>query len=126
MRWFEVLGGDFKKGGGNALFSEGFEIRSPGKLISESIPKAQIADVSLLREKTVKGDALCGAAVGALMMGIAGAALGSLVSGGVRKTVIFSCKLADGRQFVGEGSPQLFEQLSALVLKNKQAKEGGR
>lgn len=116
---FAIHAGDFDPKGPNQYVAKSFmspermELKVPGKLIRETVPLTEIAEIEQASEETVTrvGGAVGWGAAGAVLFGPAGLIAGALL-GGKGKEVTFVCKLKDGRKFLATAPAGVYQKLS--------------
>lgn len=111
---FEILAGDFTKGG-NAQFIAGtFTLPVPGKWLREDIKAAEVEAVEVATEENLKkmGGAIGWGLVGGLALGGVGA-LAGVLAGGRKKEVTFVCKFKDGRKMLAKADSKVFEKIQS-------------
>lgn len=122
---FKVHAGDFDPKGPNQYIAKSFlgpdrlEMKVAGKMLRESIPLTDIAEVEAASEEAVTriGGVVGWGTAGALLLGPAGLIAGALL-GGKGKDVTFVCRLKDGRKFLATGPEKVFGIINAAAMAN--------
>ena len=114
---FEILAGDFTKGGNAQFLGDTFTLPVPGKWMREDIKVSQIEAVEIATEESMKkmGGAIGWGIVGGLALGGIGAVAG-LLAGGRSKDVTFVCKFKDGRKMLAKADGKVFEKIQAACF----------
>lgn len=119
IKQFEVLAGDFKKGAGHYLYSDGrLQMKVPGKLFKQWVPLVDVEEVQIATEDNVKriGGTVGWGLAGGLVLGPVGL-LAGLLAGGRGKDVTFVCKFKDGRKFMAVAPSKVYAQIAAAALR---------
>lgn len=115
---FEILAGDWGKGG-KAVFTSGmFGLPIPnswGK--TENVNSTQVDEIAVATEDNFKkmAGSVGWGLVGGLALGPLGLLAGAL-AGGRKKEVTFVCKFKDGRKFLGKADSKVFEKIQAACF----------
>jgi hypothetical protein len=114
---FDILAGDFKKGGSAQFVNSTFVLSVPGKLFREDIKVSEVETIEVATEDNLKkmGGAIGWGIVGGLALGGIGAIAG-LLAGGKKKEVTFICKFKDGRKLLAKADGKIFEQIQAACF----------
>lgn len=114
---FEILAGDFTKGGNAQFISDTFILPVPGEWGRIDIKTSQIEELSVATEESLKkmGGAIGWGLVGGVALGGIGA-LAGLLAGGRKKEVTFICKFKDGRKMMAKADNKIFEKISAACF----------
>ena len=110
----EVHAGDFVKGKDGQFVGQCFLMKVPGKWRREKIPIAEVGDIEVATEDSVKklGGAVGWGIAGGVLLGPVGL-LAGLLAGGRQKTVTFVCRLQDGRKFMGTTDSKTWKAILA-------------
>lgn len=111
---FEVHAGDFKKGNDHQFLKDVFIMKSERRFFREKIPMAQVEELEVASEESVKrlGGAVGWGIAGAALLGPVGL-LAGLLGGGKGKNVTFVCRLKDGRKFLGTAKSKVYTEMAA-------------
>jgi len=108
----EVHAGDFVKGKDGQFVGGHFILKVPRKFKREKIPIADVEEADIATEETVKR--LGWGVAGGLLFGPVGLLAGLLLGG--KKIVTFTCKLKDGRKFLGTTDSKTWTAIMAARL----------
>lgn len=111
---FEIIAGDFKKGGNAQFVGDTFVLPVPGKLLREDVKISNVETIEIATEDNLKkmGGAIGWGLVGGIALGGIGA-LAGVLAGGRKKEVTFICKFKDGRKMLAKADGKVFEKIQA-------------
>lgn len=114
---FDILAGDFVKGGNAQFVANTFTMPVPGKFMREDIKADQVEALEVATEESVKkmGGAIGWGLVGGLALGGVGAVAG-LLAGGNKSSVTFICRFKDGRKLMAKADAKVFEKIRAACF----------